>query len=331
MTKNRYFILDLFRFIAIILMFITHTYRIQIADPTISNNLDLYINEVFEFFMYIEPFTSALFLFLMGFSLKHSFLNSLNIKEWDKKHLKKAFYLILISAFIHIPYHGLNILEVLVSSGILMSIAISMILIIFFKNNIYVLTFLSVILAILIESLNITLMGVNAGAGAILPVIIYGFIGFIAYDLNLNNQKRSILFLIFISFYFIISKEFRYDVSFVNFKLDLDNLTIILKENKIWNHSIWGFIYNSLFLLIIKDLFLVKTKITNNFIQNVSISSLHMYVFHILILSGFYISKIGLPSPIFTLIFLIILIFLCYRFSLMYRKLKSYLSHRTNA
>lgn len=311
-------------------MFITHTYRIQIDNPTISKNLDIYINEVFKLFMYIEPFTPALFLFLMGFSLKHSFLNSRNLKEWNRKHLKKALYLILISAFIHIPYHGLNILEILVSSGILMSIAVSMILIIFFKNNIYLLTSLSVISTILIENSNITLIGINAGAGAIFPVIIYGFIGFIAYDLNLNNKKRSILFLIFISLYFIISKEFRYDVSFVNFKIDLDNLSIILKDNKIWNHSIWGLIYNSLFLLIIKDLFLIKTKITNNFIQNVSISSLHMYVFHILILSGFYISKIGLPSPIFTLIFLIILIFLCYRFSLMYRKFKNYLFHHTN-
>ena len=66
--KDRLITIDLLRGIAVILMFITHSYRLQIINPNEWLPNQLKLDFLFNFFMYIEPFTSALFLFLAGYS-----------------------------------------------------------------------------------------------------------------------------------------------------------------------------------------------------------------------------------------------------------------------
>ena len=326
-NKDRLFFLDLFRALAIVLMFITHTFRVQVANPDISSTSMEIVNNIFNFFMYIEPFTSALFLFLVGFSLKYSYsrIKKNNLNKWKNKHKKKSIQLIIISLLLHIPYYGFNLIEMIFSSGVLMAIGVAIYLLIYSLNNKkrYILFFIGLILSIFLEVFNFSIIGVNAGAGAILPLILYSFIGFEIYDLKLLKKEIFILLLISLLTFIFISQDFRYIVSNTRYILDLNSFTIVNKNNLIWNHSIFGFIFNSIILTISSLLFKIKTKKQIKFIKQLSENSLNMYIVHILILSLFYINNIGIPNPIFTLIFLIILIFICLRVSIIYRMAKN--------
>lgn len=332
-NKDRYFIIDFFRFVAIILMFITHTYRIQISNFVPDTNIQLIVNNTFNFFMYIEPFTSALFLFLVGFSIKMSLDNTkLNIVDWKRTHLKKGFKLILISFLLYIPYHSFNIkiYEIIFSSGILSVIGTSLITISLLKERFLYLFFIIVlVISFFLESCNINIIGLNAGAGNLFPTMLYSLIGYFSYNYSKVKIKfiDILLIIIFIGIIFTIEPNFRYNVYYHEYNFNLLSLKIDQSFSSIWNHSIFGFIFNSFILFICSKLFLIKTKITNKLITTISKYSLQMYIFHILLLSGFYITKIGFPNSIFTLIFLLILIPICLNLSKIYLKIKSLLTN----
>ena len=331
-NKDRYFIIDFFRFIAIILMFITHTYRIQISEFTPETNIQLFVNNIFNFFMYIEPFTSALFLFLVGFSFKMSLEHTkLNINDWKRYHLKKGFKLILISFLLYIPYHSFNIkiYEIIFSSGILAVIGISLITLSIFKDFLNI--FFTIVLAIsfILEYYNVNIIGLNAGAGNLFPTILYSLIGYFSYNYSKIKIKFIDIFFLFIiiGIVFTIQPNFRYNVDYSENNFNLLSLQIEQGISSIWNHSTLGFIFNSFILFIFSKFFLIKTKINNKLITTISKHSLQMYIFHILLLSGFYITKIGFPNSIFTLIFLLILIPICLNLSKIYFKIKTLLTN----
>lgn len=329
--KNRYFIIDLFRFIAIILMFITHTYRIQISNFIPETNSQLYIDNIFKFFMYIEPFTSALFLFLVGFSIKMSLdKTNLDIKQWENNHIKKGLKLILASILLYIPYHSfkINIYEIIFSSGILSVIGFSIIILTKLrkKNHLYFFLIVSIIISFLLEFFNTVVIGINAGVGNLLPTLLYSIIGFFSYELS-KNKFNLISLLTIIIVVFLINPNFRYTVDYNGTIFDLLSLKQESGVSSIWNHSLIGFLINSIILVFVSQFFLIKTKIKNNLITTISKYSLQMYIFHILLLSGFYITKIGFPNSIFTLIFLSILIPICLNLSKIYIKIKNLLTN----
>lgn len=330
MNKDRYFFIDFFRVLAIILMFITHTYRMQITNIDSSN---LLLNNIFLFFMYIEPFTSALFLFLTGYSLRISLSKSKDLKKWHSLILKKSIILILLSFLLYFPYFGVHPIEAFFSSGILMVIGISILFLSYFSNNIKNIKLFFLILLLitfLLEYFNLSIIGINNGAGGLLPMMLFSFVGYFSYDLKFNFFKNLLLLIILFIFILLDFNYIRisdYQILSINSIIPFNYKYI---EGSIWIHSTLGFIINSLILYFISLIMKVKININYELLYKISNNSLNMYVIHILILSIIKFYKVGFPDSIHTLIFLIILFTLSYRFSLIFKflnkKVKNFLA-----
>lgn len=313
MHKQRYEFIDLLRGIAVILMFITHSYRLQIStlkDQWLSNQIRLDL--MFNFFMNIEPFTSALFLFLAGYSMFISYRDNNDEKEFSKNIFKKSIILIIFSVllnFFSFITKGIFIDHLILSSGILQAIAISLLLNLFLlkkKKSIYVVYTILIIAAIaaILEYFSIVILGLNAGAGCLVPVIGFSLVGHLAskHRVHMNIFYISILA---IGIYFGFA--WRYDV---NFNL-YDILSQQYKDFSIWNHSLAGFIMNSSILLIISSFICnsFKTLKIFNFINQLGKHSLTVYVYHLTIIGMFYFNSVGLSNPTETFLFIIGLIF----------------------
>lgn len=302
--KDRLVTIDLLRGIAVILMFITHSYRLQMMNTGDWLPNQLKLDYFFNIFMYIEPLTSALFLFLAGYSF--SLLNQkLTHDELKKQILKKSLILIFFSWIINLALYsgkGLFLDHLVLSSGILQAIAISLIMnLLLSKKNkyLYLGIALTIIIEIFLEFFKISVIGLNAGAGALIPVIGYSFVGHIYQK---HNFKYNTLLFAIVLIGLFLNLNWRYDVEYQIFNLIQNKYTLFSN----WNHSALGFIMNSAtIILIFRLISVLKIKRTIPIIKDLGGHSLTVYVFHLLLISFFYYKSWGLANPTETLLFII--------------------------
>jgi hypothetical protein len=330
-NKRRLPYIDLLRGFAIILMFITHVYRLHVP----ATNDSFIIKALFDFFMLIEPLTASLFLFLMGFSLQMTHQLSDNYDEWYQKQKKKALILFGLSVLLCISEEGIFPIRILFSSGILQAIAISIIMIsrIFQNKNSSKMLFISFLstgfIAFCLDKMHLSIIGLNSGSGALFPIIGFAFLGaFISK--NHSNFKDieislpNIFKIIFALFFIIISTKGQW-ISIINsnaFGLTFQGFQLKQVAFANWNQTALGFFSTSLIILGIY-LFIRNIPMNpNTFIHQFGRYSLELYVFHLAIISIFYIANTGLDGTGLVLLLLIILYTASYKFTLFLNKHK---------
>lgn len=298
-SDKRYLLIDILRSTALLMMFITHTARL-ITFYNDQNNIQI----LFDFFMLIEPIIAATFLFISGYSLRLTFKNN---TKWYLKKNKIIKELFIWSILLHALQYGLLIDQIIFSSGILFVIGMSIFLTYKKLNNNKYLIYIIILSSLLYQFLsyfNFNIVGLNAGTGALLPSINYFILGILSFNLkNIINKVKFIFPLIILTIVALDSQlvYFPSHQTFDLIKLEWNNF-------EIWNPSFIGQIFNSSILIFLSINFTnIKTR-KDNFISNLSSNSLFLYKYHLIVIGLMYRFKIGIPSAIEALIFLILLI-----------------------
>jgi len=178
--------LNIFRAVAVIMMIIAHSIRIQANFSSLVKHPEnaTFLDQCLLFFIQIEPIISAQFLFISGFSLTLSFYkSSLHKQDWLLQLPSKLVLLYLISVVFFIGDNGIQLPDLFVSSGILSIIALSMAITACLLVTSKPLTWLSLsvlsilILAYYFEQSKIVITGLNGGAGGAIPLISMTLIG----------------------------------------------------------------------------------------------------------------------------------------------------------
>jgi uncharacterized membrane protein len=183
--------LDAYRGLAVVLMFIVHVRRVQ--QP--AGGEQRVGEALFQFFLWAEPFIAACFLFIAGFSLVLSRAKARDGSAWRAKTLRRAAKLYALSAVLFLPHHGPQFPDMLVSSGILSVIAIAIAgsglsLVTAHPNRALLGLAASVLGATaLLEQLDLSVAGLNAGPGGALPLV--GFTAFGALLARLSGHGQS--------------------------------------------------------------------------------------------------------------------------------------------
>lgn len=330
-NKIRLPYIDLLRGFSIMLMFITHMYRLHVPATT-----DSFIFKVlFDFFMTIEPLTAALFLFLMGFSLQITHQTMTDQTEWLKKQKRKSLILIGLSTILCIAEEGLFPVRIIFASGILSAIAVATMIISIIlsnknSNKLLLFSFITTgLITYVIDSSNISIIGLNAGNGALFPIIGFSFLGAFISKNHKNFQDieittSNLLKVIASLFLFIISLKFNW-INIINstaYGLSIQDFQLKLNSFSNWNHSLVGFFSNSYIIMIIY-IFLRNIKMNpNTFIHLFGRYSLELYVFHLSIISFFYLLNTGIPGNGLVLFLLILLYIAAYKLTLFLSKNK---------
>lgn len=320
-NQKRIPFIDYLRSISIILMFITHTFRLHITTTTDS----VFLLKAFNFFMKIEPLTASLFLFLAGFSLITSYQNMKDSVIWNSKINKKIYILFAISFILCILEEGIFPFRLLFSSGILGVIGISLLLIKKYIEHqkssfIYLLLWgLTLMFSFFLDRFNINLTGLNIGNGAMIPIIGFSFLGaFIAKNFNIISNikfKNKIYSLSAILISIFMLTKFKwvsvlhseaYGFHSHTFKIDTALFTN-------WNQTAPGFASCSLIIILIISLLInIHIKRTFPLIELFSKYSLELYIYHLTLISMFYIFNTGLDGTGLVSLFLLFLVWSSY-------------------
>jgi peptidoglycan/LPS O-acetylase OafA/YrhL len=188
MQRHKY--IDLLRLIAIFYMFFFHVVLILLPDAEITG----VIRVLFD----IVPLDAALFLFLVGFSLtlslrRHSELTTL---QFLKKKLLRGLLLILASAFLFFLQLGLQLPDILISSGILNTIGWlciigGLILAAPYRKIILIISIMILcIFTFLCEHYEIFFIPFNWGYEPMSPTILFGLFGLL-YGLFYNTDYNE--------------------------------------------------------------------------------------------------------------------------------------------
>lgn len=278
-------------------MIITHFSRNIIPDPT---SVDLVIaQKLLIFFMKIEPLTSALFLFLSGFS------TYLALNKYPKQKIyKQAIKLYLISGVLALVLYPPSLEIIFTSSSILLPIAVAMIINAFFNND-----KVSLLLSILISLIdfilfqyNIKIIGINGGFGSLFPTISFALLGFYCAKNKLKSSTHWILTGILALLTFAkLPYSYTISVFFYNFQ---DKLYQSLTT---WNHHFFGVIQNSIITLSLLKI-IQYSKLT--FLNSLGKKSLEIYIFHLLLLRSLELLELSFPSALWTITAIILFIIL---------------------
>lgn len=193
--KNNIFGLDVLRGIAIVLMVITHSFRVFFTGPVNSESFSFLL---LQFFMVVEPFTSALFLFLVGIGIEISHSNATkdnkkNFLPWCLKILNKSIILYFIGILMFFVYRGPQVSHMIFSPKILSAIAVSMMALALsmkHKRGLEVSSVLMVLISFLLR--NDSTVGLSSGEGSIFPLILFSFFGAIVYRYHKRNNNLII-------------------------------------------------------------------------------------------------------------------------------------------
>ncbi|OUR87074.1 hypothetical protein A9Q81_26790 [Gammaproteobacteria bacterium 42_54_T18] len=182
--------LNIFRAVAVIMMIIAHSIRIQGNFTFLLKHPDkqTFWDQCLLFFIQVEPIISAQFLFISGFSLTLSLSKVLKTtpiskRRWLFSLSPKLILLYLVSVIFFIGDNGIQLPDLFVSSGILSIIAISMALtgsMLITPKPIITLTLAIAVVtmtAFVLEQSKTSIIGLNAGAGGAIPLISMTFIG----------------------------------------------------------------------------------------------------------------------------------------------------------
>lgn len=323
--------LNIFRAIAVIMMIIAHSIRIQsnfTALMRAPHTASLW-DQCLLFFIHIEPIISAQFLFISGFSLTLSLFkqssnpSSAHKRRWLLALPAKLFLLYGISVLFFVGDNGLQFPDLFVSSGILSIIAVSMaisgILLTGPKPifSLTVATIVTLLLAYYLEQSKTSIIGLNAGAGGAIPLLCMTFIGAIIGIIFQRHGTRGLFIsaaigcfvgiLTMIQSYpwiFTVKSQFQLfpgdPVSSVihsfQYALGLGDVTPTKVRVQFWNHSsIFALRVTGTLTLVLALLVVIFTRYNNRWTQVLNTIGQHallIYVLHLLLLGALEISGV---------------------------------------
>jgi hypothetical protein len=176
-------------------MYVVHAHRLQPVDDARDCGL---LDSSLRFFMWAEPFIAASFLFIVGFSLALSRQKYGPSRAWLRRLLTRAVVLYVLSVLLFIPHYGLQLPDLLVSSGILSVIALAIIVVGTTLTGarpaaILVLVASGAALAtVALERSGLSVPGLNAGPGGTLPLIAFAAVGALAALLERRAGLRGV-------------------------------------------------------------------------------------------------------------------------------------------
>jgi uncharacterized membrane protein len=194
-TKNRDQALDATRTVAIVLMIACHVSRL------ISKKIR---PDWMEFCMLIEPLCQGLFLAMVGVSLtysKHLFQQK-NRSGWKRKQFKRGLELYGIALLFFFSQHGWQWPYLFINSGILMTIALSIVMwTILLSRSIPFWGLLTIGLTLfgidhLLEAVEFQSAFINSGAGPFFTHCVLSSYGVIAGALLIKGNSKQLSFLV---------------------------------------------------------------------------------------------------------------------------------------
>lgn len=339
--KNKIFYINFYRGLAVLLMFITHAYRLYLGgNPSINLEDPLY--RMLNFFALIEPYTSASFLFLVGISV------SLTQERKNlKSYFNRALQLYIISFFLFIFEKGWQFPTIIVSSGILSTISFSLVISALLtkikqKNLLavnFVISFFSLFLLAYLSKYQISISGLNSGPGGVLPLFLFSIWGlFFGNYIKTKELSKNLLLGSFVcipSFFIDYPWIFRFKESYKMYFND-PNLFSWLKYLTsnyefqsqyflYWNHSSLGFIRILFFILTTTFLLnLINKKIQKNpvsiYLSIIGEKALWGYIMHLIVIGSLFYFELFIPSSALTWGFIFILTLINYLYSRLQRK-----------
>jgi hypothetical protein len=178
--------LNLFRALAILLMIVAHSARLQTNLPAISHQPSLagLADRCILFVLHIEPIISAMFLFIAGFSLVLSHAQRVATEaQWLRRQAGRALQLYGIAIVFQLADAGPQWPDTLVSPGILSVIAVAVVAgavcltLPWQWQALAVLTLTGGVLTAILEQTRVAIPGINAGAGGMFPLVTLAWLG----------------------------------------------------------------------------------------------------------------------------------------------------------
>lgn len=194
--------LDVYRGLAVVLMFLAHVWRVQTHDghrTGVVGSLDALL-------AWMDrgvAFVAASFLFIAGFSLvlAHRSMDRVGRRTWLLGILRRAAWLYLISFVMFLPEHGFELPDILASSGILSVIAIAVVTTAAALVSAHPDAWLGVLAVTIIgvtyalERLGLPVSGLNAGPGGAIPLILFSALGALVARQYLGHGPKRLLWL----------------------------------------------------------------------------------------------------------------------------------------
>jgi hypothetical protein len=166
---------DAYRGLAVILMYVVHARRLQ---PSRAWEGSERIAEAgLSWLMWSEPYIAASFLFIVGFSLVLSRERTEDRHGWLRRLLLRALGLYGLAALLFLPHYGLAFPDLLLSPGILSAIAVAVAAVgagLATSRPARATVALAVgglLVAGTLEGFDLSVSGLNAGPGGVVPLI----------------------------------------------------------------------------------------------------------------------------------------------------------------
>jgi hypothetical protein len=190
--------LDLYRGLCVVWMFAVHVRRLETAHRPTAGWLSV-LDRVFQGLLWAEPFVSAAFVFIAGYSLVLSRARTAPGGRWLTRLAQRALGLYLLSVGLFWMEYGLALPDVWASSGILGVIALSILgvgaTLCSGRPLPWLFGLFGAVLAteVVLELGRWTLPGLNAGPGATVPLVAFAAFGAIAGEMRRNGRPLGSL------------------------------------------------------------------------------------------------------------------------------------------
>ncbi len=187
--------LDVLRAVAVLMMFAVHVRRIQL--PTSRSGVGS-AEAALDFFMDVEPFITSLFLFVAGYSVVLAFAARSSPALWWRKALRRGAQLYALSIGLFVLQYGIGLPDLLLSSGILQVIALSMLVVgVCLCRSapepwLVGVSVLGLLITFALEAWGKSVSGVNAGPGGSVPLVSHAAFGAIIARGVLRDRRGTL-------------------------------------------------------------------------------------------------------------------------------------------
>jgi hypothetical protein len=235
-------------------MFAVHARRLETAHRPLTGWLSA-LDRIFAALLWAEPFVSAAFVFIAGYSLVLSRARTAPGGPWLTRLAKRAAGLYLLSVGLFWLEYGLALPDVWASSGILAVIATSILavgaILCLGRPLPWLFGLFGVVLATeaLLELGRWTLPGLNGGPGATVPLVAFAAFGAIAGEIRQNGRPLGSLIVAasgllvlavgqpWLSTQLSLYPDFAGDLAVAR---QFHPASARLVPTPFWNHTTWG-------------------------------------------------------------------------------------------
>jgi uncharacterized membrane protein len=181
--------IDAWRAVVVVLMFVVHARRLQIGRGAALAERFL------DGCMWIEPYIAASFLFIAGISLVLSREKARG--GWFRKILQRALALAVLSVALFVPQYGVELPDLIASSGILSAIALALVAtaaaLESARPNAALAAVTAVVLLVTLglDRSGVAVSGLNAGPGGAFPLVAFASFGALCAHAYRRAGKRG--------------------------------------------------------------------------------------------------------------------------------------------